>query len=323
MSVYPLLLTPSGKDYLWGGENLKEKYNKNIDLTPLAETWECSVHPDGPSYIENGEYKGLSLAEVINKNPGFLGGKCKRKELPILVKFIDAAKDLSVQVHPDDKYAFEFEDGQNGKTEMWYILDAEDDAKLVWGFEHNVTPELLKKSIEEGRLQNNLHYVSVKKGDVFLIEAGTVHAIGKGIILAEIQESSNLTYRLYDYNRKDSNGNTRELHFDKAIKVLNMQPNRKDKKRSRLVKYFNGYCEEILCRCKYFCVKRIRVNRKYLFEVEKDSFQIILCLDGDAIIHNTQSNQEVEVKKGRCVFLPASCGECEVYGNCNLLRITC
>ena len=195
----PILLRPSGKDYLWGGERLKVEYDKNIDLSPLAETWECSGHPDGPSYAVNGELKGKSLAEIIQEHNEWLGTKCNPDNgLPILIKFIDAAKDLSVQVHPSDEYAKIYENGQNGKTEMWYVLEAEPGAKLVWGFEHKVTKEILQKNIESGSLSKDLHHVPVHKGDVFLIESGTVHAIGAGIILAEIQESANRTYRLSD-----------------------------------------------------------------------------------------------------------------------------
>ena len=135
-------LLPAGKDYLWGGTRLRDEYGKKIDMTPLAETWECSVHPDGPSRIVNGEFKGKTLADVLKQHPEYLGAKAKNEELPILVKFIDAKSDLSVQVHPDDEYAREYEN-QNGKTEMWYVIDAEDNASLIYGFRHKVTPEIL------------------------------------------------------------------------------------------------------------------------------------------------------------------------------------
>ena len=171
----PILLTPSGKDYLWGGNRLKTEYGKDIELTPLAETWECSVHPNGPSYAVSGEHKGMTLAEIIKMHPEYVGNK--NTQIPVLIKFIDAAKDLSVQVHPSDEFAREYENGQNGKTEMWYVLEAKEGAKLVWGFEHKVTKEILEKDITDGTLQNDLHYVPVHKGDVFLIESGTVHAI--------------------------------------------------------------------------------------------------------------------------------------------------
>ena len=143
-------LIPTGKDYLWGGTRLREEYGKQIDLTPLAETWECSVHPDGPSYVANGIYKGQTLAEVLSAHPEYLGTKVENGELPVLVKFIDAKKDLSVQVHPDDAYAREHE-GDNGKTEMWYVVDADEDAHLIYGFQHKVTEEILRKAVEMER----------------------------------------------------------------------------------------------------------------------------------------------------------------------------
>lgn len=212
-------LVPTGKDYLWGGTRLREEYRKKIDLTPLAETWECSVHPDGPSYVANGEFKGLALAEVLKQHPEYIGTKVEDGKLPVLVKFIDAKKDLSVQVHPSDEYARKHE-GDNGKTEMWYVIDAEEGAHLIYGFQHEVTEEILRKAVETGNLDKHLQKVEVHKGDTYFVPAGTVHGIGKGILVAEIQESSNVTYRVYDYNRVDKNGKKRELHFDKAVQVM-------------------------------------------------------------------------------------------------------
>ena len=216
MKHIPFLLRPVGKDYLWGGERLKTEYHKQIDLTPLAETWECSTHPDGCSVVDSGAAAGKPLRAVLQEHPEYLGIYANPEgELPILIKLIDAKKDLSVQVHPDDAYAKQYENGQNGKTEMWYVLEAEPDASLVYGFRHTMTPERLRQSLAEGTLEADLQSVPVSKNDAFLIPAGTVHAIGAGILLAEIQQSSNLTYRLYDYNRTDANGNKRPLHIEK------------------------------------------------------------------------------------------------------------
>mgnify|MGYP000078580713 FL=1 len=324
MQLLPLLLQPSGKDYIWGGEFLKKEYNKKMDLTPLAETWECSGHPDGPSFIVNGEFDGMSLADVIKQHPEYLGTKCDpSKGLPILVKFIDAEKDLSIQVHPSDEYANVYENGQNGKTEMWYVLEARKGAKIVFGFEHPVTREILRKDIANGTLHNDLHYVSVNKGDVFLIEAGIVHAIGSGIIIAEIQESSNLTYRLYDYNRRGKDGELRELHFDKAVQVLNMNAISSTEQRPRLVKYFYGCSREILCRCKYFEAEKICVTKGLSFSVMEQSFQILLCIKGEGQLETTNTRRPVSFKKGSCLFLPAGLGRCHILGICNLLKIRC
>lgn len=178
-------LIPTGKDYLWGGIRLRKEYGKKIDLTPLAETWECSVHPDGPSYIANGIYKGEALVQVLQKHPEYIGTKAKNGKLPVLVKFIDAKQDLSVQVHPDDAYAQEHE-GDNGKIELWYVLDADEGASLIYGFRHKVTGKILRKAVETGTLDKHLQKVPVHKGDTFFVPAGTVHGIGKGILIAEI-----------------------------------------------------------------------------------------------------------------------------------------
>ena len=163
-------LIPTGKDYLWGGTRLREEYGKKIDLTPLAETWECSVHPDVPSYIANGEFKGLALADVLKQHPEYIGTKVEDGKLPVLVKFIDAKKDLSVQVHPDDAYAREHE-GYNGKTEMWYVVDADEGAHLIYGFQHKVTEEILRKAVETGTLDKHLQKVEVHKGDTYFVPA--------------------------------------------------------------------------------------------------------------------------------------------------------
>ena len=167
----PFLLRPSGKDYLWGGSRLNDEFVKNIDMSPLAETWECSTHPDGPSYVVGGEFDGSTLAEVLKMHPEYLGSHPETNgELPILIKFIDAKKDLSVQVHPDDAYAKEHEHGQLGKTEMWYVLDAARDAKLVYGLNHNVEADVLRESISNGTVEKYLQKVPIKKDDLFFIE---------------------------------------------------------------------------------------------------------------------------------------------------------
>lgn len=317
----PILLAPSGKDYLWGGNRLKTEYGKDIELTPLAETWECSVHPNGPCYAISGEHKGMTLAEIIKMHPEYVGNK--NTQIPVLIKFIDAAKDLSVQVHPSDEYARKYENGQNGKTEMWYVLEAKEGAKLVWGFEHKVTKEILEKDITDGTLQNDLHYVPVHKGDVFLIESGTVHAIGEGILLAEIQESSDLTYRLYDYNRRDKNGNLRELHFGKSVQVLNMNPIGDTSQKPRYVRYFYGCSREMLCRCKYFETEKIQVTKGFSFSVMKNSFQVLLCTNGEGGLETDGSNRPLRFQKGSCIFLPAGLGRCHVIGECDLLKVRC
>ncbi len=315
-------LLPVGKDYIWGGTRLRDEFGKNIDMTPLAETWECSVHPEGQSIIETGTYTGETLASVIEDHPEFLGTKMNgNSELPILVKFIDAKDNLSVQVHPDDDYAREHE-GQNGKSEMWYVVDADEGANIIYGFVHPITKDILRESVEEGYLGNLLQKIPVKKGDVFYVPAGTVHAIGSGVLIAEIQESSNVTYRVYDYDRVDKDGKTRELKFEDAINVMDMNPAPDIKQAPRLIHYYPGCAREILCRCKYFETERIEVSSEFSFTVHSESFQVILCLSGEAEVEDNEGTL-LRFRKGDCLFLPAGIGRCHINGSIEILKIRC
>lgn len=316
-----LKLQLCGKDYLWGGTQLRDEYGKKMDLTPLAETWECSVHPDGPSVIANGEYRGQTLSTVLKQHPDYLGTKVKNGELPVLVKFIDAKQDLSVQVQPDDEYAREHE-GDNGKTEMWYVIDAEEGSSLIYGFKHRMTEEILRKAVESGMLDKHLQKVEVHKGDTYFVPAGTVHGIGAGILIAEIQESSNVTYRVYDYDRVDKNGKKRELHFDKAVQVMNMDVAPDAKQNPRLVKHYPGCSRELLCRCKYFEAERIQVTKGFSFSVREESFQVLMCLDGYGQVE-ADGDKPVRFSKGETIFLPAGIGRCLIIGDTAVLKIRC
>ena len=316
-------LEPVGKDYLWGGTRLREEYGKKIDLTPLAETWECSVHPDGKSVIANGEYKGRTLADVLKEHPEYLGSKASNGELPVLIKFIDAKKDLSVQVHPDDEYA-RVHEHQNGKTEMWYVIDAVEGASLIYGFRHNVTPEILRKAMGTGTLGKHLQKIEVHKGDVYYVPPGTVHAIGAGVMVAEIQESSNVTYRVYDYDRVDKNGMKRELHFDKAVNVMDMSIAPDVSQKPRMVRYYPGCSRELLCRCKYFEVERVQVTKGSSFSVMHSSFQVVMCLDGYGEIETSDEDRKpMRFQKGETMFLPAGIGRCRMLGDVEALKIRC
>ncbi len=320
----PFLLAPVGKDYLWGGVRLRTEYHKDIPLEPLAETWECSTHPQGESFVASGYFKGRRLSEILQEHPQWLGIHPRRhhtnfphKEiLPVLVKLIDAEKDLSVQVHPDDGYAYQNE-GQPGKMEMWYVLDAKPDAQLIYGFTHDMTDEDIMKSLEQETLLKHLQHIPVQKDDVFMIEPGTVHAIGKGVLLVEIQECSNVTYRLYDYNRLDKNQQKRELHIQQALEVLNKKEQPVVQKKLRVMRYQKGSASEILCRCKYFQVDRVLVGNRYQCVIEDTSFQIFLVLEGE--LHMG----DITAQKGDCVFLPADMGKLVVEGKGQFLKICC
>ncbi|SDH60183.1 mannose-6-phosphate isomerase [Pseudobutyrivibrio sp. 49] len=320
----PFLLKPAAKDYLWGGNRLNTEYAKKIELTPLAETWECSTHSDGLSVVASGRFTGLPLNEVLKANPDFLGTRNNGlNELPILVKFIDANKDLSIQVHPDDAYAFKNENGQKGKTEMWYVLDAAKDAKLVYGLREDVTTDELKKSALDGSIKKYLQTIPVNKDDVFYIESGTIHAIGAGCLIAEIQESSNLTYRLYDYNRIDKNGKKRGLHLDKAVDVANTSASKEPRQPIRVLKYENGVARELLSRCKYFEVYRMIVNteRRQIVHYQSDElgFRVLLCINGCGTIGNEDFS--LDVFKGDCVFVPANSEMFRIHGKMQFLDI--
>lgn len=324
---HPFLLKPTGKDYLWGGNRLNDDFNKNIDLTPLAETWECSTHPDGPSYIASGKYKGKTLIEVLKEHPEYLGTHPKTNgELPILIKLIDAKKDLSVQVHPNDEYAMKYENGQLGKTEMWYILDSSKDAKLVHGFNCNMKKETVRSSIDNGTMEKYLHKVPVHKDDLFYIKAGTIHAIGAGVLIAEIQENSNLTYRLYDYNRVDKTGKLRELHIDKALDVIDYKASQDVKQPIRVHKYKKGNSSELLCRCKYFEVHKEKINtanckEMFCFQTQSNSFHVLLCIDGCGTLISKE--EIIPFFKGDCIFIPANSVELKIHGVADLLNINC
>lgn len=324
----PFLLKPAGKDYLWGGSRLKDDFCKEIDMTPLAETWECSTHPDGPSVVASGEDAGKLLPQVLKEHPEYLGTHAANgNELPILIKFIDARKDLSVQVHPDDAYAGENENGSLGKTEMWYVLDAAPDAKLIYGFHHDMDKEVLRHSLEEGTVEKYLQKIPIHKDDVFYIEAGTVHAIGAGALIAEIQENSNLTYRLYDYNRTDKNGKLRPLHIDKALEVADLKGSVSPRQPMRVLKYRRGCAAEFLCRCKYFQVERMLLNTEQCrkmadLQTDTTTFQVLLCTSGCGVLYG-ENQIQLNFYKGDCIFLPADSIPMKLHGKAQLLRVSC
>ena len=318
----PLLLRPSGKDYLWGGKRLNDEFAKGIPMSPLAETWECSVHPDGPSYVVNQEFENKTLREVLEQHTEFLGAK-HTNGFPLLIKFIDAKEDLSVQVHPDDEYAFKYENGERGKTEMWYVLDATKDATLIYGLKRDISKEKLLKAIADNTLTKYLQYVPVKKGDVFFIEPGTIHAINAGALIVEIQESSNLTYRLYDYNRIDKNGKKRDLHIQKALNVARLTKAIEPSQPMRVLKYEQGKASELLCHSKYFEVYRMIINTErrqtVTYSTDDLSFKVLLCVQGCGTI--SYGNESMPFYKGDCIFVPANSKLLTIHGQAQFLDV--
>ena len=309
-----LKLSSIGKDYLWGGTRLIKEYGKNFNLDKLAETWELSCHPDGLCTIAEGEFAGKTLREYLNAvGNKVLGTKCQQMEqFPLLIKFIDAKSDLSIQVHPSDEYALKHE-GQYGKTEMWYIMDCQPGAFIYYGFKETITNEEFAERIQNKTLLEVLNKVEVKKGDVFFIEPGTIHAIGGGNLIAEIQQNSNVTYRVYDYGRVGADGKERELHIDKAKAVTKCTPPKRD--------YDFG---SHLVSCDYFTVDKFTLDgkstKKMSGTVDNTSFASVLVLDGKGTIR--AGAEAVEVKKGDSIFMEAGTGKFEVEGELEMLITT-
>ena len=300
-------LTPSCKDYLWGGEKLRTEYGIQSELHPLSEAWMLSCHPDGPSYLPDGS----TFQQYINTHPGCLGTHCEKfSEFPVLAKLIDAKKDLSIQVHPSNEYALEHEH-QYGKTEMWYVLEAEPGASLYYGFTHEISKEEFERRIQDNTLTDVLNAVPVHKGDCFFIPSGTLHAIRKGIVVAEIQQNSNTTYRVYDYGRRGADGKLRPLHIEKALDVTNLSPI------APTAQYpaqpVDGGSVRRLESCKYFISDVVEVSGKVHFTVGTETFRHLLALDGEAVLETASGSYPM--KKGDSVLLPAGLGAYSVKGS--------
>lgn len=327
----PFLLEPALKKYLWGGTRLSKEYAKGNFGERIAESWECSTHANGESVVKNGMHAGKTLKKVLMEYPDMLGkrqqGVCPPGELPVLVKLLDAGQNASIQVHPDDQYARVHEDGALGKTEMWYVLDATEDAELVYGFHHDMSRDKVEAGLADGSLEKYLQKIKVQKDDVFFIPPGCVHSVGAGILLVEIQENSDLTYRMYDYNRVDCDGQKRELHVEKALDVLNLKGSAKPRQPMRVLRYEPGCATEFLCRCRYFQVERKLIARAEKekgigFEPEQDSYQIILCTQGEGILRGRE-DYLMPLQTGDCVFVPAGAGGFEIVGRLTILQIKC
>ena len=301
------------KDYIWGGNRLREEYGKVSDADKIAESWELSCHKDGESVISNGEFEGSTLAAFIEKQgKEVLGKNCEKFEnFPILIKLIDAKDNLSVQVHPNNDYALRVE-GEYGKTEMWYIVDCDPGAELLYGFKSNITKEEFERRIKDNTLLEVTNNVPVHKGDVFFIEAGTLHAIGKGILIAEIQQNSNTTYRIYDYVRVGADGKPRQLHIEKAVEVTELTPPKYPTTAKGAPEEKDGYTVQLLSECEYFRVNKVSVREKCKLEAGSASFNSVLVLDGEGEIDG------VKLKKGDSCFIPAGYGEYTFRGKAEL-----
>ena len=312
-------LEPAFKDYLWGGNKLKKDFHKETDLDIVAESWELSTHKDGQSVVVTGPHAGKKLTEYIEiLGKDALGTKGKAFEFfPILIKFIDAKGNLSIQVHPDNEYALRVEK-EYGKTEMWYILDCEEGASLYYGTNREITKEEFRERIEDNTILEVLKKVPVHKGDVFFIEAGTIHAIGEGIVICEIQQNSNTTYRVYDFGRVGADGKPRQLHIDKAIDVSNLTPLESDFKPQGEWETYNGYKRALMASCEYFTTYIYEVDSEAVVDVDDESFASIVIVDGENV--TVESDKTIlGVRKGDSIFADANTGKVKVKGACKFI----
>lgn len=309
----PIKVQPIFKEIIWGGNRLKTDYNKVSDLNNIAESWELTVRDDGMNTIVGGEFDGLTMQEYIDKNGFSVVTSKELDRFPLLIKFIDAEDNLSIQVHPDDEYGMETANSL-GKTEMWYVIDAKPGAKLVYGLKKGCTVDTLRKAIENGSVEEQLNFVDVKKGDVFFIPSGLVHAIGAGILLAEIQQNSNITYRVYDYNRLGKDGKPRELHVKDALNVI---VNRTDNEIDKIRFSTNAKNDNTLASCEYFNVEKHFIDGDLEFSTNAESFNSILCLDGNGKIE--YNGESFSLVKGDSYFIPAGLGKYTVAGNVEII----
>ena len=319
IAKYPMKLTPVLKSALWGGTRLSSCWGKGEQGEAVAESWELSVRERERNLIANGVLCGMTLNEALEKNPDFVGNVPMNARFPLLIKFIDAGQTLSVQVHPDDEYAARVE-YDSGKNEMWYIVEADEGAEIVYGLKPGVTVEDFRRAVEENRIRDVLNFHPVRAGECYYIPAGLVHAIGGGILIAEIQQNSDLTYRVYDYDRIGADGKPRELHREKACEVS--RPMSED---DILAKRFSARKEgeeESLAHSDYFCVRHrtATCDKPHAGTVGEDSFVHLLCLSGEGAVHTGQD--EAFFGRGESIFLPAGLGDYTVCGNLTWLEST-
>ncbi|MBR6808444.1 MAG: class I mannose-6-phosphate isomerase [Clostridia bacterium] len=320
MNFYPMKLSSVPKNIIWGGVKLRELYNKKSEFEKIAESWELTVRDDGMSYIENGCYMGMSLREFTDKYPAAVGESFRGGSFPLLIKFIDAEKDLSVQVHPGDSYA-RIHENSSGKTEMWYVVHAEDGASLIYGLSESVTEADFAKAINGTISAELFTKIPIKTGDVFFIPPGQIHAICKGTLIAEIQQNSNITYRIYDYDRLDSDGKPRELHREKAVDVVKKYTPEEIKELSfsgnpnRRASVASG---KILCDCEYFRVTHLNNDGELVFTVDEQSFVSLLFTHAENAVVSC-NGVCLSVSAGDSLFIPAGCADVTLSGRSELL----
>lgn len=306
--MYPLKFNNLYYEKIWGGQDL-QRFRENVPKGKIGESWDVACHKNGNSIVVNGPLKGLTLEDIALKyHNAILGERISKDRFPLLLKIINAKEKLSVQVHPKDEYSMRVEN-QPGKSEIWYVLDAEEDASLVVGTKM-CTKEQFALGIKEKNLEKYLNTIKVKKGEVYYIPSGLVHAIGEGITIVEIQQNSDVTYRVYDYDRD------RELHVDKALDVIDLSL--VGKKINPIIETGNGYTKFNLCRCSYFTVEEYEVQDKLLQKTNGDRFYIYTCVEGSGKIHFKDGVETIAFTES--VLIPATLGEYMIEGQIKLLK---
>jgi mannose-6-phosphate isomerase len=317
MKFYPLQFQPILKERIWGGTKLKSYLNKPISSDITGESWEISTVENDVSIVSNGELLGKSLTELIDNFPNeILGTKVYQrfgKQFPLLFKYLDAREDLSIQLHPNDALAKK-RHNSFGKTEMWYVMQADQDARLIVGFKNKSNSKEYLENLKNKNILNLLDTKKVAKGDVFFLETGTIHAIGAGCIIAEIQQTSDITYRIYDFERKDANGNERELHNDLALEAINFEVVEAEKKYSKTTNKSNKVVD-----CQYFTTNLIPLVGKLKITENKDSFKVMMCVDGSFELE--YASEKFIYQKGDTVLIPAFLEDFEISGKASVLEI--
>ncbi len=317
--LYPLKFNPILKERIWGGEKLKTLLNKSSDLKNIGESWEISDVDGEPSIVSHGRLKGKSLKELLNiYKSALIGNKNYERfgnKFPLLIKFIDAKLDLSIQLHPNDELAKKRHNSY-GKTEMWYVMQADEDSKLIVGFNQKVSIKKYLKHLEEKSIAEIMNFDKVKESDTYFIDVGRVHAIGSGVMLAEIQQTSDITYRLYDWDRVDDLGEPRELHNDLAIDAINFEM--KDDFRVKYNTLINHSNEMVSC--PYFNTNFLPINSRLQKRNDKDSFLIYMCVDGEVKVET--DNYSTLIKRGETILIPSALKEFSLSSeNANLLEV--
>jgi len=315
--LYPLQFYPILKERIWGGEKLKTILNKPIVSSITGESWELSAVEGDCSIVANGDLSGRSLNEIIENHPEeLLGNKVFEKfgkQFPLLFKFLDAREDLSIQVHPNDNLAKK-RHNSFGKTEMWYVMQADPNSRLIVGFKEDSNATEYVEKLENNELLSILDTKQVQKGDVFFLETGTVHAIGAGLVIAEIQQTSDITYRLFDFNRKDAHGNTRELHVDLALDAINYQKVETQQHYSKIENQSN-----LMVDCPYFTTNFIPLNGDVPVTKKGQSFTVYMVVDGDCSL--SSDGKTYTYKTGDTILMPAAIQTFTLHGNASLLEI--